>query len=1832
MESLSPQVASATKLPILNPNEFDLWKMRIEQYFLMTDYSLWERLARKNELKARGTLLMALPDKHQLKFNTHKDAKTLMEAIEKRFGGNTETKKSLSLLQEDINLKFLRSLPTEWRTHTLIWRNKTDLEEQSLDNLFNSLKNYKAEVKSSSSASTTTQNIAFMSSSNTDNANDQSNSPQLDNDDLKQIDVDDLEEMDLKWQMAMLTVRARRFLQRTGRNLGVNGPTSMGFDMSKVECYNCHKKGHFARECRSPKNIRRNGAAEPHRRNVLVETSTSNVLVSQCDGVGSYGWSFQAEEEPTNYTLMAFSFSSSSSDNEVVSCSKACIAYATLQSYYDKMTTDYRKSQFDVISYQTGLESIEARLVVYQQNKSVFEEDIKLLKLEIQLRDNSLVVLRQNLEKSEQERDDLNLKLEKFQTSSKDLSESDDCLPPSPIYDRYQSGNGYHVVPPPYTGTFMPPKPDLVFNNAPNDVETDHPAFNVKLSPAKPDNDLSHTHRPSGHIIEDWVFDSKDESETNTIESVLTQSKLVPINAIIPVSTAIPKIKVTRPRQDKPVVTKPNLPTRWHINRSPSPKASNFPPKVTAVKAPMVNAAQVGNPQHALKDKGVIVSGCLRHMTRNMSYLSKFEELNGEYVAFGGNPKGGKISKKSKIRTGKLDFDDVYFIKELKFNLFSVSQMCDKKNSVLFTDTEYLVLSPDFKLLDENQVLLRVRRENNMYNVDLKNIVPSRDLSCLFAKATLDKSNLWHRRMGHINFKTMNKLGKQHRDSYKTKPVSSVNQPLQRLYMDLFGPTFVKSLNKKSYVLVITDDYSRFTWVFFLATKDETSPILKIFITGLEIQLSLKGSRGSLVYLEPLNKMALLKGKTGSSLRLLELCWQIHFYPFHFGLRKSKGENVQQYVLFPVWSSGSTNPQNTDGDAAFDEKEPEFERRKPESEVNVSPSSSAQLKKHDDKTKREAKGKIGTLVPAVGPLSPNNTNTFSATGPSNAAASPTHEKSSCIDTSQLHDDPNMPELEDITYSDDEYDVGAEADFNNLETSITISPIPTTRVHKDHPVSEIIGDLSSATQTRSMTRVAKDQGGLSQINNDDFHTCMFACFLSQEEPKREEGIDYEEVFAPVARIEAIRLFLDYASFMGFMVYKMDIKSAFLYETIEEKVYVCQPPGFEDPDYPGKVYKVVKELYGLHQAPRAWQKDDILLVQIYVDDIIFGSTNKDLCKDFKKLMKEVLDGFNGGTHILFGSSNGKSASTPIDTEKPLLKDPDVEDVDVHTYRLMIGSLMYLTSSRPDIMFANSVAVKKVNDITRLQALVDRKKVIIMEASIRDDLRLDDAKGIECLPNEEIFTKLARMGYKKPSTKLTFYKAFFSSQWKFLIHTILQCMSDKRTSWNEFSLSMASAYPQLENLTFQSKGFSGVETPLFEGMIVEQQVDEGADEVHDDDVPDVGVIVVGDVSAADDVVPTDVEEPSIPSSTPPTPPPQPSQDQPSTSQVQFTPPQSPQAQSQSPPHQPQPSHNARVSMDLLQNDKIRHMYNPYKKRRMIADMDADVDVILEDAKEVTVEKSADVLSMQDDDVEPAELQEVVEVVTTAKLITEVVIAASATITAAAPQLTTAAAPTLTTAPSAVRRRKGVVIKDPQETATPSIIIHSESKSKDKGKGILRKQKEDNAMKRYQALKRKPQTEAQARKNMMIYLRNVVGFKMDYFKGMTYDDIRPIFKKKFNSNKLDEEVEELKRHLQIVPNDEDDVYTEATPLALMVLVVDYEIYNEHNKPYFKIKRADGSHQLYLSFLSMLRNFDIEDLEALWRLVKERFATTKPKNFFDDFLMTTLGAMFEKPDIPAQI
>ncbi|GKE47966.1 ribonuclease H-like domain-containing protein [Tanacetum coccineum] len=396
-----------------------------------------EKAQRRLELKARRTLMMVIPNEHQLKFNSIKDAKSLLQAIKKRFEGNAATKKTQrnlltqqykiftasssevldqtfdrlqklisqfeihgeSISQEDVNQKFLRSLSPEWNAHTIMWRNKPEIDTLSLDDLYNNLKIYKPEVKGTSSLSSNIQNIAFVSLNSTssthvaintahdatttstqatainsttiDNLSDaiictffasQLNSPQLDNEDLQQIHPDDLEEIDLRWQMAMLTIRARILLKNTRKKLTINGNEIIGFDKSKLECYNGHKRGHFARECRAPRN-QENKNHENTRRIVTVETTTSNALMS-CDGSG-YDWSDQAEEGPTNFALMAY--------------------------------------------FSTSLESVEARLLVYKKNESVYEEDIK-------------------------------------------------------IVDKCKIGLGYNAILPPYIGNFMPPKPNLSFS------------------------------------------------------------------------------------------------------------------------------------------------------------------------------------------------------------------------------------------------------------------------------------------------------------------------------------------------------------------------------------------------------------------------------------------------------------------------------------------------------------------------------------------------------------------------------------------------------------------------------------------------------------------------------------------------------------------------------------------------------------------------------------------------------------------------------------------------------------------------------------------------------------------------------------------------------------------------------------------------------------------------------------------------------------------------------------------------------------------------------------------------------------------------------------------------------------------------------------------------------------------------------------------------------------------------------------------------------------------------------------------------------------------------
>nr|GEW04456.1 retrovirus-related Pol polyprotein from transposon TNT 1-94 [Tanacetum cinerariifolium] len=648
---------------------------------------------------------------------------------------------------------------------------------------------------------------------------------------------DDKEEIDLRWQMAMLTMRDRMFLKKTRRKLTINGNKTIGFHKSNVKCYNCYKRRYFSRECRAPRN-QKTKHKESSRRSVHVETSASMDLVS-LDDLGGYNWSDQAEEGP-NYARMDFSSSSSNSEE------------------YELM----------VLGYKTGLKSVEERLKFYKTNKSVYLEDIKVLKVEIQIEEIAIRELRKKLEIAQKEKYGIQLNVDKFEHESKSLNKLIDCQ----IVYNCKKGLGYenyNAVLPPYTRNFMPPKPDLSFTG-----------------------------------LDEFV--------------------------------------------NKPVVENCNA------------NSSEEEPK--------------GNPQIDLQDQGVIDSGC-------------------------------------------------------------------------------------------------------------------------------------------------------------------------------------SSLMKKMYCLVVTDDYSRFTWVFFLATKDETSGILKSFITRIE--------------------------------------------------------NLVDHKIKDLKSSHNdgSKPSCDVGNKVDEDPRKQSKCKDQEREDNVNRTNN---------------------VNTVG-----NVNTFS----SNINVAGTNKYN------ELLFDQNIPPLEDVSIfnflSDDEND-GIVAGMNNFGYNNPTKQIrKMTKNLEEHGFEELLQfklqevwtlvDLKNrkrAIGTKWLFRNKKDERG-TVIRNK--------ARLVAHRYTQQDGIDYDEVFAPIARIEAITPFLAYALFKDFMVYQVDVKSTFLYGKIKEEVYVCQPLGFEDLDITDRVYKVKKAQYGLHQAPRAW-------------------------------FTEV-----------------KIASTPMETQKPLLKDKDGKEVDVHMYRSMISSLMYLTSSRPDIMFA-------------------------------------------------------------------------------------------------------------------------------------------------------------------------------------------------------------------------------------------------------------------------------------------------------------------------------------------------------------------------------------------------------------------------------------------------------------------------------------------------------------------------------------------------------------------
>ncbi|GJS90788.1 putative ribonuclease H-like domain-containing protein [Tanacetum coccineum] len=819
-------------------------------------------------------------------------------------------------------------------------------------------------------------------------------------------------------------------------------------------------------------------------------------------------------------------------------------------------------------------------------------------------------------------------------------------------------------------------------------------------------------------------------------QAVLTRSgKLstagAAVNTVRPVNTANTKavntVRSVNTSASKPIVNHPRTKTnvfKRGYSQSSRPFNKHFANKKSIINT-NVNTARVkhttardravGNPQQKeYKEKAVIDSGCSRHMTGNKCYLDEYEDYDGGFVSFGDGK--GRISRKGKIKSRSLDFDDVYFCKELKYNLLSVSQICDKKNNVLFTDTECLVLSSNFKLLDESQVLLRVPRKDNIYIVDLKSVVPTRGLTCLIAKATIDESNTWHRRLGHINFKTMNKLvkgnlvkglpskifendhscvacqkGKQHKASYKTKLVNSISKPLHMLHMDLFGPT-----------------------------NDETSGILKTFITEIENQLDhkvkvIRSDNGTEFKNSIMNQFCEMKG--------IKREFSVARTPQQNGVAERKNRTLIEAARTMLVDSKLPNTFWAEV-------------------VNIACyvlNRVIVIKPHNKTPYKLIRGRP-PLIDFMKPFGCHVTilNTRDHLGKFDGKADEGYFVGYYVvnwlfDVDSLSISMNYVPVVvgnktyGIVGTKDNIVAGQAQKEKEPEQEYILIPLCTTDPLISQGPKDCEGDAGMKT-TEVDENEASDKSGkhdqearsesesLNQREMQTEHTNSSNGINTISTPINTAGTSFDTAVPspPVNTvdllIEAIRLFLDYASFKDFVVYQMDVKSAFLYGKIEEEVYVCQPPGFEDPYFPDKVYKVEKALYGLHQAPRASyetlstyllhngfhrgqidktlfikrHKDDILLVHVYVDDIIFGSTKKEMSIKIEKLMHDNQDKYVVEILKKFNFASIKTASTPMETNKALIKDEEAEDVDVHLYRSMIGSLMYLTASRPDIIY--------------------------------------------------------------------------------------------------------------------------------------------------------------------------------------------------------------------------------------------------------------------------------------------------------------------------------------------------------------------------------------------------------------------------------------------------------------------------------------------------------------------------------------------------------------------
>ncbi|GJT71556.1 putative ribonuclease H-like domain-containing protein [Tanacetum coccineum] len=1391
---------TAMKILIIRKGEYDTWRMRMRQYICHTDHNLWDVFvngdleeehapttgetsapptpktakqlaARRNQERVKSILHLAIPDEYLLKFHNVADAKSLWEAIKSRFDGNVESKKmqknvhGAPISKEDINQKFLRSLLSSWNQIALIMRNKPDIDEIDIDYLYNNLRVFEDELKRSSGSNSASQNLAFLSSENTGSTNEVSTTSR-------------------DFGVVMLTVRVKKFIQRTGWNMDFKEKQHVSLDKSKIECYNYHRKRHFARECRSGRSQGRRSYGDNGSSNAPTTESSLQALVAQ-DGLGSYDWSNDFEEEPVNYALMAISSSSSSSSSD----------------------SEHNKAKLEIRGYEIALESLESRIIGHEKNELAWGEKYEFQNYELKCREIKINNLNLELEKVVKERDELKDKIAKWKQSTKNLEEilksqmsardktglgystqlnelssnhetdsenslsifdgrssDDEHIPEN---DRF-SKNGYKAVPPPITGNFLTPRADISFSGL------DEYAIRNKIIESQTNEPNTKTSETTGQT-----------NDTNTVktklasESVVSNPKINRDSVIIEDWTSDDEEEVSGVQKVRP--ENQTVKTRDDKSGQNSHKQGVGFRKVKACFV-------CRSTEHLIKDcnfhdkksqesnlKNVVNTGKRESKpvwdnTKRVNHpnFSKYPHLSETFVPAGVSTRTGlhrpSINTARSVCTARPSINTARPVSTVRPSISTARPSVSIARPSVSTTRPVYATRPTYPRV-QNMTAAETRAIVNTckgkLNTDLK-----RSKWVWRPKGTYLHDYCWEKSSNSGSFNAQ-------------KVESNFQRSCYRIISGDIGCSSHRNWATKLFFQTIKISW-RLCGFIEVDPKNESS-------RRSELQLDLKNIVPSGGLEKQLNhNVKIIRCDNGTEFKnyaMNELCAKKGIkreFNSWVNLNGKSDEKVFAWITLPaIKPLEYNNKRNQKGTQDSYVAGSSGKDKGPTQEYIL-------LLLQPHRTRIPVKDVVQMLedeqiLHDELEIMVTQELAAKAMGANADGSSFVYLRGKIpIDVSTLHNadlpiDPNMLALEDASntlpndgifngaYDDDEY-VGAEADFNNMDNTIAVSPIPTLISHKDHLKGQILGDPTSAVQTRGKIQKASSaQQALFKLqkvwvlvdlpygkkvigtkwvfrNKRDERSIVVKnkARLVAQGFRQEEGIDYDEVFAPVARIEAIRLFLAFASYMGFTVYQMDVKSAFLYGTIEEEVYVHQPPGFVDPAHPNKVYKVIKALYGLHQAPRAWyetlssflmengfrrgtidktlfikkKKSDIMLVQVYVDDIIFGSTKKSMCTEFEECMHKRFQMSSMGELTFFLGLQVKqqpdgifisqdkyvadilkkfdflsirTATTPIESNKPLVKDEDGVDVDVHVYRSMIGSLMYLTASRPNIMFA-------------------------------------------------------------------------------------------------------------------------------------------------------------------------------------------------------------------------------------------------------------------------------------------------------------------------------------------------------------------------------------------------------------------------------------------------------------------------------------------------------------------------------------------------------------------